>query len=114
MSDSELERLSPAPSLVPSHRNGRSARSWLTWRRSPSDKAARFLLKPGRKYEQAVKEFEPYQSIKEMNSEAKAAGHALIAEGQAAGPRRRTFVFVNKRLEGNALETIAAMAGVSQ
>jgi hypothetical protein len=39
----------------------------------------------------------------------RAAGRALIAEGQAAGPNRRTFVFVNNRLEGNALATIAAM-----
>ena len=71
--------------------------------------AARFLLKPGRKYEQAVKAFEPYDSIKEENPEARAAGRALIAEGQAAGPKRRTFIYVNNRLEGNAISTIAAM-----
>lgn len=71
--------------------------------------AARFLLKPGRKYEQAVKAFEPYDSIKEENPEARAAGRALVAEGKAAGPKRRTFVFVNNRLEGNAISTIAAM-----
>ena len=46
--------------------------------------AARFLLKPGRKYEQAVKTFEPYDRVKEENTEARAAGKALIAEGQAA------------------------------
>jgi hypothetical protein len=33
----------------------------------------------------------------------------LVAEGKAAGPQRRTFVFVNNRLEGNAIGTIAAM-----
>jgi uncharacterized protein YecE (DUF72 family) len=71
--------------------------------------AARFLLKPGRQYEEAVKAFEPYDRIKEENSDARAAGRTLIAEGQAAAPKRRTFVFVNNRLEGNALETIAAM-----
>jgi uncharacterized protein YecE (DUF72 family) len=71
--------------------------------------AARFLLKPGRKYEEAVKTFEPYDRIKEENPEARAAGKALIAEGKAAGPKRKTFVFVNNRLEGNALSTIAAM-----
>ncbi|MGO8927058.1 MAG: hypothetical protein ACLQU3_09245 [Limisphaerales bacterium] len=68
-----------------------------------------FLLKPGRKYEQAVKAFEPYDSIKEENPEARVAGRALIAEGQAAGPKRRTFIYVNNRLEGNAISTIAAM-----
>jgi hypothetical protein len=33
----------------------------------------------------------------------------LIEEGKAAGPKRRTFVFVNNRLEGNAITTIEAM-----
>jgi hypothetical protein len=56
-----------------------------------------------------VKAFEPYDSIKEENPEARAAGRALIAEGKAAGPKRRTFIFVNNRLEGNALATIGAM-----
>jgi uncharacterized protein YecE (DUF72 family) len=78
-------------------------------RTNPDLVAARFLLKPGRKYEQAVKAFEPYDSIKEENPEARAAGKALIAEGQAAGPKRRTFIYVNNRLEGNAISTIAAM-----
>jgi hypothetical protein len=56
-----------------------------------------------------VKAFEPYDSIKEENPEARAAGRALIAEGQAAGPKHRTFIYVNNRLEGNAISTIAAM-----
>jgi hypothetical protein len=70
---------------------------------------ARFLLKPGCKYEQAVKAFEPCDGIKEENPEAPVAGRALVAEGKAAGPKRRTFVFVNNRLEGNAISTTAAM-----
>ncbi len=78
-------------------------------RTHPDVTAARFLLKPGRKYEQAVKAFEPYDSVKEEYPEGRAAGRALIAEAKAAGPKRRTFVFVNNRLEGNALATIAAM-----
>ena len=78
-------------------------------RTNPDLVAARFLLKPGRKYEQAVKAFEPYDTIKEENSEARAAGRALIAEGQAAGPKSRTFIYVNNRLEGNAIRTIEAM-----
>ena len=71
---------------------------------------SRLLLRPGRKYEQVVKAFEPYDSIKEENREARAAGRALIAEGKAAGPKRRTFVFVNNQ-EGNAISTIAASHG---
>ena len=54
--------------------------------------AARFLLKPGRKYEEAVKTFQPYDKVKEPNSDARAAGQALIAEGQTAGPERKTFI----------------------
>ena len=33
----------------------------------------------------------------------------MITEGKATGPNRRTFIYVNNRLEGNALETISAM-----
>jgi glycerate-2-kinase len=69
----------------------------------------RFLLKPGRSYEAAVQAFQPYDQIKEEYPEARAAARALVAEGKAAGPARRTFVYVNNRLEGNALETIAAV-----
>jgi len=78
-------------------------------RTNPDLVAARFLLKPGRKYEQAVRAFEPYERIKEENPEARAAGRELIAEGRKAGPKRKTLIFVNNRLEGNALQTIGAM-----
>ena len=70
--------------------------------------AARFLLKPGRKYEDAVKTFAPYDRVQEVNDEARLAGTALIREGQTT-PDRKTFIFVNNRLEGNALNTITAM-----
>ncbi len=33
----------------------------------------------------------------------------LVAEGKEAGQKKKTFVYVNNRLDGNALETIAAM-----
>jgi hypothetical protein len=56
-----------------------------------------------------VKAFEPYDSIKEENPEARAAGRALIAGGRAAGPKAKAFIYVNNRLEGNAISTIAAM-----
>jgi hypothetical protein len=36
--------------------------------------AARFLLKPGRKYEEAVKSFQPYEQVKEIYTEARVAG----------------------------------------
>jgi uncharacterized protein YecE (DUF72 family) len=78
-------------------------------RTNPERVAARFLLKPGRRYEDAVKAFAPYDRVQEELPEARAAGRTLIQEGQAAGPKRSTYVFVNNRLEGNALSTIAAM-----
>jgi hypothetical protein len=56
-----------------------------------------------------VKAFEPYDQVKEENHEARAADGALIAEGKAAGPKRKTFVFVKNRLESNVLSTLAAM-----
>ena len=78
-------------------------------RTNPERVAARFLLKPGRKYEEAVKRFEPYDTVKEENQEVRSAGRSLIAEGLAAGPKRKTLLYVNNRVEGNALGTIAAM-----
>ena len=78
----------------------------------PALVAARFLLKPGRSYEEAVKTFEPYDQTREVNEEARQAGATLITDGlKAIG--RRTFIYVNNRLEGNALATIQAMIGLA-
>ena len=78
-------------------------------RTNPELVAARFLLKPGRKYEEAVKTFQPYDKTKEVTDEARKAGAGLINEGKAEGPKKKTLIFVNNRLEGNALETISSM-----
>ena len=59
-------------------------------RTHPNLCAARFLLKPGRRYEESVKLFEPYDKVKEPNAEARAAGAALIKEGVEAGSRKKT------------------------
>jgi hypothetical protein len=77
-------------------------------RTTPERVAARFLLKPGRKYEDAVKTFQPYDRIREVNEEARNAGADLIRE-TLCEKRRKTYIYVNNRLEGNSLETIAAM-----
>lgn len=76
-------------------------------RTAPNLCAARFLLKPGRKYEDAVKSFAPYNRVQEVNEDAREAGKKLIAE--AKKEKRKTLIYVNNRLEGNALETISAM-----
>ena len=78
-------------------------------RTNPKLIAARFLLKPGRKYEEAVKTFQPYDKVKEPYPDARASGRAMIVEGERYEPRRNTYIYVNNRLEGNALETIDAM-----
>jgi len=83
--------------------------------------AARFLLKPGRPYEQAVAQFSPYDRLREPLPEARAAGHRLISSllaarppGTAHAPPRSkpppSYIFVNNRLEGHALETLLAIA----
>lgn len=73
---------------------------------------ARFLLKPGRKYEEAVKLFEPYDRIKEPNEDARRAGRALIQEGVKRGKDKPSYIYVNNRLEGSAPHSIAAMMEV--
>jgi len=78
-------------------------------RTSPEFFGARLLLKPGRKYEEAVKQFSPYDRVKEEYPEGRAAGASLIREARRGGPRAKGFIYVNNRFEGNALETIAAM-----
>lgn len=74
--------------------------------------AARFLLKPGRTYEQAVGAFSPYEATKEVNDEARRALAELIEMRQRAhesGRTKPTYLLVNNRLEGNALMTILAV-----
>jgi len=77
-------------------------------RTNPVLVAARFLLKPGRRYEEAVKAFEPYDKTQDVKTEARKGGAALIQDGKST-PNRKTFIYVNNRLEGNALATIEAM-----
>lgn len=77
-------------------------------RTNPARVAARFLLKPGRKYAEAVETFQPYDRTQDVNPEARAAGAALIKEGIGSSGRR-TFIYVNNRLEGNSPLTIQAM-----
>ena len=76
---------------------------------NPNLVAARFLMTPGRKYDESLKLFQPYDRLREPDEGARNAGAALIVGGERYEPRRKTFVYINNRLEGNALETIAAM-----
>jgi uncharacterized protein YecE (DUF72 family) len=67
----------------------------------------RALLARGRSYEQAVREFEPYELIREPNQPARDA-MAEVAR-RAIARRRPAFLFVNNRLEGHAPTTIEAV-----
>ncbi len=80
-------------------------------RTNPKLYAARFLLKPGQKYEDAVKTFKPYDKVKEVNEDVRKAGRSLIAEKKTMNAGQ-IFIYVNNRLEGNALETIGAFLEV--
>jgi uncharacterized protein YecE (DUF72 family) len=76
---------------------------------NPRLTGARFLLTPGNTYEKAVKAYQPYSETKQIDPDAREAAAQLIAGGERYEPRTKTFVYVNNRLEGNALETIAAV-----
>jgi uncharacterized protein YecE (DUF72 family) len=69
--------------------------------------AARFLLKPGRDYETAVKSFSPYKETKEVYPEARQAAAELVKRMKEK--KKKAFIYVNNRLEGNALRTIKAV-----
>ena len=70
--------------------------------------AARFLLTPGQTYDKAVASFSPYTETKAVDPGARKAGRDLIQKA-AVSSKRPSFIYVNNRLEGNALKTIAAM-----
>ncbi len=76
---------------------------------NPTLIGARFLLKPGRKYQEAVDAFAPYNQTKEVNEAARKAILTLIRLALAAtgGNLVRALIYINNRLEGNALNTIA-------
>ncbi|MDB6022245.1 MAG: hypothetical protein JWQ04_2102 [Pedosphaera sp.] len=76
---------------------------------NPNCAGARFLLKPGRKYQEAVDRFSPYDQIKETYPEARTAAAELIREALLKQAIRKLFLYVNNRLEGNALLTIMAL-----
>jgi uncharacterized protein YecE (DUF72 family) len=70
---------------------------------------ARFLLRPGRSYQQAVESFSPYERITDPYPEGRSALRGLIQ--RCLAEQRTLFAFVNNRLEGNAIETIDLATG---
>lgn len=73
---------------------------------------ARFLLRPGRTYEQAVEKFQPYTEVKEPYPAARQALTDLLTPAKPGRVGTR-FIYVNNRLEGCSLWTIyAVIAGL--
>lgn len=74
--------------------------------------AARFLLRPGRTFEEAVELFQPYTATKQPYEEARQAAVGIIehvVEHMGGKSPRPSFLFFNNRLEGNALFTLLAV-----
>lgn len=76
-------------------------------RTNPSLTAARMLLRPGRKYEEAVRAFSPYNEIRDPYPEGREDASAIAQHVLDAAGKARGYVYVNNRFEGNALHTIA-------
>jgi uncharacterized protein YecE (DUF72 family) len=70
--------------------------------------AARFLLTPGRNYQAAVDAFSPYSETRAPDPEARSACRQLITFGLQR-QRNGAWIYINNRLEGNALATIRAV-----
>jgi uncharacterized protein YecE (DUF72 family) len=83
-------------------------------RTTPDLAGARLLLRPGRKYEEAVKLFKPYDRIKDPYPEGRSAGAKLIRQTRRANGKSRAYLYVNNRFEGSALETIAGIIELAE
>jgi uncharacterized protein YecE (DUF72 family) len=70
---------------------------------------ARLLLKSGRPYQEAVDNFFPYRKTKEEATDTRLAAADLIRQRLSENSPRKSFLYVNNRLEGNALNTIAGI-----
>jgi uncharacterized protein YecE (DUF72 family) len=68
---------------------------------------ARALLRKGRPYEEAVREFAPYDRVREVNEPVRRGLRELIDMARVDG--RPAFIFVNNRLEGNSPGTIISI-----
>jgi uncharacterized protein YecE (DUF72 family) len=79
----------------------------LPWTFPAPFTVARALLRPGRRYADAVKQFEPYDRIRDPQPELRQDLLRLIAE--ALRRRVEALIVVNNRLEGNAPGTIRAL-----
>ncbi len=80
----------------------------LPWTFPAGFTVARALLRPGRRYADAVKQFEPYDRIQEPVPELRSDLLRLVEE--ALRRRIEAFILANNRAEGNAPGTIREVA----
>lgn len=84
----------------------------LGWTFSADFTVARALLKPGRRYADAVKQFQPYDRVQEPQPALRKDLLQLVRE--ALRRRVEAFILANNRAEGNAPGTIRAVARMWQ
>ena len=77
--------------------------------RNAAPVGCRLLLKCGRHYKSAVESFEPYDRIRDEQREVRTASAGLVRQLLENPGGRRSYLYVNNRLEGNALATISAI-----
>lgn len=78
---------------------------------NPSLLAARFLLREGRTFEQAVKQFSPYSEIRDPNPEGRAAAVKLARRALKSKGKTKAMLLVGNRFEGHSPGTINAIVG---
>jgi len=80
----------------------------LPWTLGGGFTVARALMKPGRKYAEAVRRFEPYDQVREPQPELRRDLLRLMREAHVRGIE--ALIHVNNRAEGNAPGTVRALA----
>lgn len=78
-------------------------------RTHPGVIGARFLLRPGRRYEEAVRIFSPYDQVRDPYPAGREAILNLILASLHEPRPGRAFIYINNRFEGSALGTLAAV-----
>jgi uncharacterized protein YecE (DUF72 family) len=70
----------------------------------------RALLAPGRTYQQAVEMFQPYDAIKEVNTEIRSGVAATAIRCVQEG--KKLYAYINNRAEGNSPMTIEGILDI--
>lgn len=76
---------------------------------NPSLLAARFLLREGRTFEEAVKKFSPYSEIQDPNPEGRTAAAGLVKRALKSNRKNKALLLVGNRFEGHSPGTIDAI-----